>query len=64
MTDILTISPTNGVVPHEPQDRPDLGQLLETFGAFVDQRAGAIGRVVGSEREPSGSPRLKRLSSV
>ena len=55
MTDIITISPTNGVAPHEPQDRPDLGRLLETFGAFVDQRAGAIGRVVGSEREPSGS---------
>jgi hypothetical protein len=32
-----------------------LARLTEAFGDFIDQRAGAIGRVVGSEREPAGS---------
>ena len=34
---------------------PDLQRLLDEFGGFIDERAGAIGRVVGSEREPAGS---------
>ena len=32
-----------------------LDHLLASFGDFVDQRYGPIGRVVGSEREPAGS---------
>jgi uncharacterized protein len=30
-------------------------RLLDTFGDLIDQRHGAIGRVVASEKEPSGS---------
>lgn len=33
----------------------ELAPLLREFAPFIDQRAGAIGRVVGSEKEPAGS---------
>lgn len=39
-------------------DLPDVAappNLLEHFAPFIDQRQGAIGRVVGSEKEPAGS---------
>ncbi|MCC6703644.1 MAG: ATP-binding protein [Thermomicrobiales bacterium] len=32
-----------------------LDRLIAEFGDYIDQRAGPIGRVVGSEREPAGS---------
>lgn len=33
----------------------ELAPLLAAFDSFIDQRTGAIGRVVGSEKEPAGS---------
>ncbi|MEZ4497261.1 MAG: hypothetical protein R2845_10885 [Thermomicrobiales bacterium] len=44
-TDLATESRANAQLDH----------LLASFGDFVDQRYGPIGRVVGSEREPAGS---------
>ena len=52
MTETISFTSPNGVDQTEPEG---LDRLLDRFGSFVDQRAGAIGRVVGSEREPSGS---------
>jgi hypothetical protein len=52
------------VVRHEPdaQGREALAwlssELREAFAALVDTATGAIGRVVGSEREPAGSHRF------
>ncbi|CAN5648077.1 hypothetical protein BH09CHL1_BH09CHL1_12090 [soil metagenome] len=40
---------TSTAVPSE------LAPLLEKFDAFIDSRTGAIGRVVGSEKEPAGA---------
>jgi hypothetical protein len=47
ITDAETLTPTGAPA--------QLQRLIESFGEFIDESAGPIGRVVGSEREPSGS---------
>src|SRR5688500_3653345 len=55
---VLTTEPTDLLLDLVPQaesaDRTALG-VLRYFAPFVDFATGAIGRVVGSEREPAGS---------
>ena len=46
--------PTNGAGPHAPALPVSLAHL-DAFTHYFDLRTGAIGRVVGSEREPAGS---------
>jgi hypothetical protein len=45
---------SNGSGPHPPA-LPDSLQHFAAFSSFFDLHTGAIGRVVGSEREPAGS---------
>lgn len=47
-------STENAIVPNDGMSA-DLRALLQQFGQYVDQAHGAIGRVVASEKEPSGS---------
>lgn len=52
---VLTIDSTEAVGTEQEALPPALEELLITFGDLVDQQHGAIGRVVASEKEPSGS---------
>jgi hypothetical protein len=53
--DAITIETLNEATPMPATVARELAPLLEQFAPFIDQRAGAIGRVVGSEKEPAGS---------
>lgn len=51
----LTTISADSLAAGRPMEREPLSRLVEAFGDFIDQRAGPIGRVVGSEREPAGA---------